>query len=200
MTSALTDPHPLTLVGLSGGVGTPSSTTAVLTLVAELAATRLREAGFAVVTRTIEVREIGLDATAEVLGGLRSATVEDALLALERADALALATPVFRGSFAGVFKTVLDLIEPGALREIPTTLIATTGSVRHTLVTEHAMRPVASYLGALTMPTTIVATPEDLVLGRATPHLAGRIERAAGELARAVAARATDAGVKAPAQ
>ena len=49
------------------------------------------------------------------------------------------------------------------------------------------MRPLMSYFGALTLPTTIVATPDDLVLGsRPVPELAARIARSAVELADAV--------------
>ncbi|HCX83668.1 MAG TPA: hypothetical protein DHV14_00710 [Micrococcales bacterium] len=178
---------PVRLVGLSGGVGTPSSTTAVLAAVLDAAAAQLTERGLTVATEVVEVRDVARDATDEVLGGLRSNALDAALRTIEDADGLVVASPVFRGSYAGVFKTVLDLLEPGSLRMTPTVLAATTGTVRHTLVTEHAMRPLLSYLGALTLPTTIVATPEDLVLGvRPVPALAERVARSARELADAV--------------
>lgn len=183
-------PRPLRLVALSGGVGTPSSTTTVVELVLSRTAALVREQGVEVTTRVLEVRDLARDATAEVLGELRSEPLEEALLALEAADGVVVASPVFRGSYAGVFKTVLDLLEPGSLRGVPTVLAATTGTVRHTLVTEHALRPLLSYLGALTLPTTIVATPEDLVLGvRPVPALAERVERSARELTAAVLLR-----------
>ena len=177
-----------TLVGLSGGVGTPSSTTSVVSLVLDEAARVLKERGIHASTRIVEVRDIARDATDEVLGGLRTPALDEALAAIEQADALVVASPIFRGSYAGVFKTVLDLLDPGSLRGIPTVLAATSGTTRHTLVTEHAMRPLMSYLGALTLPTTIVATPEDLVLGvRPVPELAARIVRSGKEIADAIA-------------
>lgn len=176
------------LVGLSGGVGAPSSTTTVVRLVLEATAALLAERGVEPVqVELVEVRDVAMAATAETIGGLRDPQLDAALLTLERADALVVASPVFRGSYAGVFKTVLDLLEPGSLRGVPTVLAATSGTVRHTLVTEHALRPLLSYFGALTLPTTIVATPQDLVLGsRPVPELAGRIARSAAELADAV--------------
>lgn len=177
-----------TLVGLSGGVGTPSSTTTIVRLVLDEAVRLLAERGIAADTRIVEVRDIARDATDEVLGGLRTAPLDEALAAVERADGLVVASPIFRGSYAGVFKTVLDLLDPGALRGIPTVLAATSGTTRHTLVAEHALRPLLSYFGALTLPTTIVATPEDLVLGvRPVPDLAARVARSGRELADAVA-------------
>lgn len=170
------------LVGLSSGVGTPSSTTTLTSLVLEAAAAALAASGREVTTGLIEVRDIARDATDEVLGGLRTAALDDALHAIEGADGLVVATPVFRGSYAGVLKTVLDLLEPGSLRGVPTVLAATSGSVRHTLMTDFAMRPLLSYFGALTMPTSVVATPEDFTLGVPTPELATRIARAATQL------------------
>lgn len=176
--------RPLRLVGLSGGVGAPSATSTLVSAVLEATAALLVERGVEASVEIVEVRDVARDATEEVLGGLRSATLDAALLSLERADALVVGTPVFRGSYAGVLKTVLDLLEPGSLRSVPTVLVATSGTARHTLVTEHAMRPLMSYFGALTLPTTIVATPEEFVLGsRPTPELAQRIVRSAAELA-----------------
>lgn len=177
------------LVGLSGGVGAPSSTTTVVRLVLDAAAAQLRERGVDdVEVSVVEVRDVAVAAASETVGGLREPHLDAALRALEGADALVVASPVFRGSYAGVFKALLDLLEPGSLRGIPTALAATSGTVRHTLVTEHAMRPLLSYFGALTLPTTIVATPDDLVLGsRPVPELAARITRSATELADAVA-------------
>lgn len=176
--------RPIRLVGLSGGVGEPSSTTTLVDLVLADAAERLRNRGHEVVVDVVEVRDIARDATEEVLGGLRAQRLEEAMRTIEAADGLVVATPVFRGSYAGVLKTVLDLLEAGSLRGVPTVLAATSGTTRHTLVTEHAMRPLLSYFGALTLPTTIVATPEDLVLGtRPTRELAARVDRAGAELA-----------------
>ena len=151
-------------------------------------AAQLRERGVRDVEVTVlEVRDLAVAAAAETVGGLREPHLDAALRSLEGADALVVASPVFRGSYAGVFKVVLDLLEPGSLRGVPTALAATSGTVRHTLVTEHAMRPLLSYLGALTLPTTIVATPNDLVLGsRPVPELAARVTRSANELADAV--------------
>ncbi len=98
------------------------------------------------------------------------------------ADAVVAVTPVFAASYSGLFKTFVDVLEPDALAGTPVLLAATAGTARHSLVIEHAMRPLFSYLRALTVPTGVFAAPEDWAQGDAAP-LADRIRRAAAELA-----------------
>jgi FMN reductase len=88
---------------------------------------------------------------------------------------------VFAASYSGLFKTFVDVLEPDALTGKPVLLAATAGTARHSLVIEHAMRPLFSYLRALTVPTGVFAAPEDWAGGDAAP-LSTRIERAAREL------------------
>jgi FMN reductase len=95
-------------------------------------------------------------------------------------------TPVFAASYSGLFKTFVDVLEPDALRGKPVLLAATAGSARHSLVLEHAMRPLFAHLRALTVPTAVFAAAEDWA--GATP-LGDRIDRAAAELADLVATR-----------
>jgi FMN reductase len=71
---------------------------------------------------------------------------------------------------------------------------ATAGTARHSLALEHAVRPLFSYLRAVTVPTAVFAATEDWAgAGGIDRALAGRIERAAGELADLVAGRTTTA-------
>jgi len=56
---------------------------------------------------------------------------------------------------------------------------ATAGTARHSLVLEHALRPLLTHLHAVVVPTGVFAASEDF--GEA--GLDSRIERAAGELA-----------------
>jgi FMN reductase len=105
------------------------------------------------------------------------------------ADAVVAVTPVFAASYSGLFKTFVDVLEPDALAGKPVLLAATAGTARHSLVIEHAMRPLFSYLRALTVPTGVFAAPEDWAGGDAAP-LSTRIERAARELTDLLTARA----------
>lgn len=84
----------------------------------------------------------------------------------------------------------MDLLGQAAFDGTPVLLAATAGTARHSLAIEHAMRPLFSYLRALTVPTGVFAASEDWGGdGQEAGSLAGRIERAASELADLVAAR-----------
>ena len=62
-------------------------------------------------------------------------------------------------------------------------IAATAGTARHSLVLEHALRPLFSYLHAVVVPTGVFAASEDFGDTRDLGALAARIDRAAGELA-----------------
>jgi FMN reductase len=91
---------------------------------------------------------------------------------------------VFQASYSGLFKTFVDVLDDGALRGTPVLMAATAGTARHSLVLEHAMRPMFSYLTALTVPTAVFAASEDWGAGGTVDTgLSGRIDVAAAELA-----------------
>jgi len=122
--------------------------------------------------------------------------VEQALATVESADLLVVATPVYRGSYPGLFKHLVDFIELEALVDTPVLLAATGGSERHALVIDHQLRPLFSFLQAHTLPIGVYATPADFDGAQInSTALQARIElaaeRAAGHLAvQAVAAPA----------
>jgi FMN reductase len=82
----------------------------------------------------------------------------------------------------------VDLVEAGTLRGVPVLLAATGGTERHSLVIEHALRPLFSYLGALTVPTGVYAATADFG-GEGSAPLGARVDRAASELAGLLAGR-----------
>ena len=90
-------------------------------------------------------------------------------------------TPVFSASYSGLFKTFFDVLEHGALDGKPVLVAATAGTARHSLVLEHALRPLFTYLHAVVVPTGVFAASEDC--GRHRPRTPRMLERAAGELA-----------------
>jgi FMN reductase len=99
--------------------------------------------------------------------------------AVRRADGLVAVTPVFSASYSGLFKTFFDVLEPGILDGKPVLVAATAGTARHSLVLEHALRPLFSYLHAVVVPTAVFAATDDF----GDAGLDARIARAAGELA-----------------
>ncbi|AWH53251.1 FMN reductase [Stenotrophomonas sp. ESTM1D_MKCIP4_1] len=114
--------------------------------------------------------------------------VERALATVEAADLLIVAAPVYRGSYPGLFKHLVDFIGLEALVDTPVLLAATGGSERHALVIDHQLRPLFSFLQAHTLPIGVYATPADFDGAQiSSAALQARIalaaERAAGHLA-----------------
>jgi FMN reductase len=100
------------------------------------------------------------------------------------ADGLIAVSPIFSASYSGLFKTFFDVLDKDALVGTPVLLGATAGTPRHSLALEHAMRPLFSYLRAIPVPTGVFAASEDWAGADGVDRaLAGRIDRAAGELA-----------------
>jgi FMN reductase len=102
------------------------------------------------------------------------ASAQRILRDIETADALIVGSPVYKGSYPGLFK---HLIEPDALRDVPVVLTATGGGMRHALMVEHQLRPLFGFFEALTTPTVVYASDPEFVDGRLAD--AAVIERAA---------------------
>lgn len=167
-----------TLTVISSGLRSPSSTRL---LADQLASAAVRAMPEATQPRIIELRDLAKDITVGLLDGFNPQALQDALDAVSTTDALIVVTPTFQGSYAGLFKSFIDLVDAQALRRTPVLLAATGGSERHSLVIDHALRPLFSYLGAATVPTAVYAATHDF--GEGSPELTRRIERAAQELA-----------------
>jgi FMN reductase len=127
-----------------------------------------------------------------LLTGFATGALRDALDQVAGADAVIAVTPVFQASYSGLFKTFMDVLPDDALRGTPVLLAATAGTARHSLVLEHAMRPMLAYLKAITVPTAVFAASEDWGVGGALDRgLDSRVSVAAAELASLVAGGTT---------
>ena len=180
-----------TIVVVTAGLSQPSSTRLLADRLAAATLRALGEGGFEVRSEVIELREHATDLTNHLLTGFPSPRLRAVLDTVLAADALIAVTPVFNASYSGLFKLFFDVVEHDSLAGMPVLVAATGGTARHSLVLDHAMRPLFAYLGAATVPTAVYAAAEDWGQG-ATPAdtaLAERIDRAAGELARAAAQR-----------
>ena len=99
---------------------------------------------------------------------------------LTAADALIIGSPVYKGSYPGLFKHFIDLIEPERLFGKPVLLAATGGGDRHALMVEHQLRPLFGFFMAHSLPTAIYASSRDFSAGNdiASPELIARIDKA----------------------
>ena len=171
-----------TLTVISGGLRSPSSTRLLADQLGDAARAAIEAGGDDVDLRIVDLREHAHAITDALLTGFPTGALRDALADVTGADALVAVTPTFQGSYSGLFKSFLDLVEAGTLRGVPVLLAATGGTERHSLVIEHALRPLFSYLGALTVPTGVYAATADFG-GEGSAPLAARVDRAAAELA-----------------
>jgi FMN reductase len=173
------------LVVVTAGLSNPSSTRILADQLAAAAARALEAGGLGVDVEVVELRDLAHAITDNLLTGFPSGALADAVASVAAADAVIAVTPVFSASYSGLFKSFFDVLEPEALEGKPVLMAATAGTARHSLVLEHALRPLFSYLHAVPVPTAVFAASEDF----GSRGLADRIERAAGELADVVLRR-----------
>ena len=94
-----------------------------------------------------------------------SPKIIDLLQQIENADGLVIATPVYKASFSGALKTVLDLLPERALSHKVVLPIATGGSIAHMLAVDYALKPVLSALKAQEMLHGIFADDSQIAYG-----------------------------------
>jgi FMN reductase len=172
------------IVVVHAGLSQPSATRLLAERLSTAARDALLERGQESEVTVVDLREHAHDLASTLLTGFATGGLRDALDALGAADAVIVVTPVFQASYSGLFKTFFDVLGDGLLRGTPVLMAATGGTPRHSLMLEHAMRPMFAYLKAVTVPTAVFAAAEDWgAAGVVDRGLAGRIEVAAAELA-----------------
>jgi FMN reductase len=178
---------------VTAGLGQPSSTRLLADRLAAATVQALREQDVTAEVEVVELREHARALADNLVTGFPSGALRAAVATVTGADALIAVTPVFAASYSGLFKTFIDVLDEQALDGKPVLLGATAGTGRHSLVLEHALRPLFGYLHAVTVPTAVFAAPEDWAAGdRSAPALDRRIARAAGQLADLVGTRRPD--------
>ncbi|MGW5347221.1 CE1759 family FMN reductase [Streptomyces sp. HUAS TT3] len=176
---------PVRLAVVTAGLSVPSSTRLLADRLTESVRRQLADTERTVEVDVLELRQLAVDIAKHHVTGFPAPAVRDALEAVTRADGLIAVTPVFSASYSGLFKSFVDVIDRDALVGKPVLVAATGGTARHSLALEYAMRPLFAHLRAVVAPTAVFAAPEDW--GSAgdtrTAALAGRVDRAAAELA-----------------
>lgn len=129
-----------TVLALSGSPSRTSRTA----LLAELTAAVLRARGHR--TRVLALRD--LPAAPLLTADTHDASVAYAVSLVAEADALVVATPIYKAAYSGLLKTFLDLLPQQAFAGKPVLPLATGGSPAHVLALDYALRPVLTALGA----------------------------------------------------
>jgi FMN reductase len=85
--------------------------------------------------------------------------------AVEQSDALIAITPVYKGSYTGLFKHLIDFVDQHALTNKPVVIGATGGGHRHALIVEHQLRPLFGFFSALVVPTSVYVSDHEFADG-----------------------------------
>jgi FMN reductase len=171
------------LAVISAGMSRPSATGLLADRLAEASERALAARGCEVHSSAVELRDHGHDLVDHLVAGYPSTKLEPVLDLVARADGLIVVVPTYAGTFNGLFKLFVDVLADDVLAGKPVLIGATGGTARHSLVLEHAIRPVFTYLGAVVVPAAVYAAPEDWA-GAAVPDLlAQRIGTAAEQFA-----------------
>lgn len=154
MKAAMT--YPLRVVAVAGGLQLLSKSAALSKHLLDLIADEIP-----CQPRMVEIGAIAPQLAGAVWRSQLPVAVEQALAAVEQADVLVVVTPVFRGSYTGLFKHFFDFIDQDALIDKPVLLAATGASECHALVIDHQLRPLFSFFQARTLPLGVYATDQD---------------------------------------
>jgi FMN reductase len=181
---------PRTIVAITAGLSQPSSTRLLTDQLADATSRVLQRDSARVETVVIELRNLAHDIFDNLLTGFPSPALQRAIDQVLGADGLIAVTPLYSGSYNGLFKSFFDVLDVDALSAKPVLIAATGGTARHSLALEHAIRPLFSYLRAIVVPTAVYAATADWGAARGEGSaLTERIERAGGELAALVEQR-----------
>src|SRR5918912_914526 len=143
------------LAVVSGGLSVPSSTRLLADRLTTATVAALGERGITPTVEVVELREHARDLADNLVTGFANASLRAAVETVTGADALIAVTPVFSASYSGLFKTFFDALDKESLTGTPVLMAATAGTARHSLVLEHALRPLFAYLRALPVPTAV---------------------------------------------
>lgn len=103
-----------------------------------------------------------LPAHALLLADYGDAAIARAVRAVADADAIVIATPIYKASYTGLLKAFLDLLPQDGLAGKLVLPLATGGGHAHTLALDYALRPVLHALGAKQVFTSIYANAQQL--------------------------------------
>lgn len=172
---------------ITGGLRQPSSTRLLADRLDSAVRKELGTLGVSSASFFVELRPLGHAVMDAMLTGFAAPPLEGAFASVADADGVIAVTPAFNASFSGLFKSFFDVLPEQTLADMPVLIGATGGTERHSLVLEHALRPMFSYLHAIVSPRGVYAATADFGAPEGSA-LSGRIAAAAADFARLVQA------------
>ncbi|MGB7961638.1 MAG: CE1759 family FMN reductase [Propionicimonas sp.] len=169
------------LVLVTAGTGTPSSSRLLGERLAQASVAALDSVRPGTTLTHLELRTLAVDLAQHSATRVPSAALSEAFEAIRSADGVIAVTPVYNGSYTGVFKLFVDALDTDLMRGRPVLLGATGGTARHSFVIDHALVPLFFYLKAPVAPLGVYAATEDW--GDAGGRLEQRIQAAAAAFA-----------------
>ena len=167
----------MSIVGISGSLSNPSRTTALVDLIVSRTAS-----GAFSKKEVVSIGDIASSLGLALNPKQLPAEVAAAYDKLVSADVIVVGTPVYKGAYTGLLKHFFDLLDPKVLNGKVAVLAATGGSDHHSLVLEHQLRPLLSFFGLHTVPTTVYVKDYDFVkedggaYRLANPDISARID------------------------
>lgn len=162
------------VISLAGSPRIPSRSAALLSL----SKNWLQQQGVEVISYTLH----DFDVEDLLYANFNSPAIKAFTEQLAQADGLLVSTPVYKASFSGALKTLLDLLPERALDHKVVLPLATGGSIGHMLAVDYALKPVLAALKAQEVLHGVFADDSQVVLdGEAitlSDNLAGRLEEA----------------------
>lgn len=140
----------MTILLLSGSPSLPSRSGRLLHVVGE----RLKQLGHRI--KVIHMRD--LPAQALLHAEFTHPEIRSATQLVADAQAIVIATPIYKAAYSGLLKAFLDLLPQDGLRDKLVLPIATAGSQSHFLALDYSLRPVLTALAAQQILPGIFAT------------------------------------------
>jgi FMN reductase len=103
--------------------------------------------------------------------------------AITAAEAVLFATPVYRASFTGALKNLLDALPAESLMAKPCGIVAMGATPHHFLGVDRHLRDVLSWFGALTAPVSVYLTNTDFTTGELSEAAAKSLDELVATLA-----------------
>jgi len=144
-----------TVLLIAGSPSDPSRSAALLDAVSLRLALHSR-----LTVERLNIRE--LPAEALLLAQWGHPAIVRALAQVAQAQAIVVATPVYKAAYSGVLKVFLDLLPQTALKDKTVLPLATGGSPHHMLALDYALRPVLQSLAARHILPGVYATDSQL--------------------------------------